>query len=129
MLVMNIDARTFHGVPLVYARFNLDTYSFDRVPEEEIAAAKASKKEAENNAWITKIWKSKALDYAASYADAESSWNISRQGSSARFKKLIAADLVERINTQRGNPVFHKLSPKGAEVLKETLKLHPTCIP
>ncbi len=33
MLTMNIDARTFHGCPKAYAMFNMDTYTFDGIPE------------------------------------------------------------------------------------------------
>lgn len=129
-LVMSIDARTFHGLPQVYAKFNLDTYAFNRVPEEEIAAAKASKKQAEMDSYIIQIWKSRALDYAAPYAVAEMAWGISRQGCTARFKKLEEAELIRKIPpTTKGGANSFALTELGKEVLVDALKLHPLVAP
>lgn len=125
MLVMSIDARTFHGLPTVHAKFNLDTYAFNRVLEEEIAAAKEEKRQAESHSWIIQVWKSRALDYAATRADGAAKWNISPQGADGRFKKLQAAQLVERIEPSKGGAVTYKLTASGKEVVAKGLNLHP----
>lgn len=125
MLVMNIDARTFHGLPTVHAKFNLETYAFNRVPDEEIAAAKEEKRQGENHAWIVQVWKSRALDYAASFADAAEKWGVQRQGATPRFKKLLAAQLVDRIEPRKGQAVTFKLTPTGKEIVSKALNLHP----
>ena len=127
MLVMSVDARTFHGLPTVYARFNLDSYAFNRVPEEEIAAAKEGKREAEYHSWIVQVWKSRSLDYAASYRDAAEKWGVQRQGAIPRFKKLQASQLVDRIETKSGQALTFKLTASGKEVVAKGLKLHPSC--
>jgi predicted MarR family transcription regulator len=116
-------------LPTVHAKFNLDTYAFNRVPEEEIAAAKESKQQESNHAWIVQIWRSRALDYAASYLDGAEKWGVERQGAMKRFKKLMAAQLVDRIEPQKGGAVTFKLTASGKEVVAKALSLHPSCTP
>jgi AAA domain len=125
LLVMNIDARTFHGLPTVHAKFNLETYAFNRVPDEEIAAAKEAKRQADTYAWIVQIWKSRSLDYLASNLDAVEKWGGSRQGATKRFDRLQAAQLVERIEPPKGGAVTYKLTADGKEVVAKALQLHP----
>jgi hypothetical protein len=125
LLVMSIDARTFHGLPTVHARFNLDTYAFNRVPDEEIAAAKEEKRQADSHAAIIQVWKSRALDYAASNGDGAAKWSISTQGAVGRFKKLQAAQLVDRIEPPKGGAVTYKLTASGKEVVAKAMNLHP----
>jgi hypothetical protein len=125
LLVLNIDARTFHGCPVVHARFNLETYTFNRIPEEEVEAARQGKAQAEAEEWVLKIWKSKPLNMPATNADGIEKWNISRQGASGRFGKLEAAGVVARADSQAGQAVKWVLTSEGGEVVKAALYLHP----
>jgi hypothetical protein len=125
LLVLNIDARTFHGCPIVHARFNLETYTFNRIPEEEVEAARQGKAKAEAEEWILKIWKSKPLNSPATNADGIEKWVISRQGASGRFKKLEAAGFVARSEAQAGQAVKWVLTAEGGEIVKTALNLHP----
>jgi hypothetical protein len=130
LLVLNIDARTFHGCPVVHARFNLETYTFNRIPEEEVEAARQGKAKAEAEEWILKIWKSKALNSPATNADGMEKWNpISRQGASGRFGKLEAAGFVARSESQAGQAVKWVLTAEGGEIVKTALNLHPSLHP
>ncbi len=129
MLVMNIDARTFHGCPQVHARFNLESYAFNRVPDQEIAAAKLGKQQAEFETWILQVWKSKPLTFQAANADGVTKWDISRQAAGGRFKKLVAADLLECTADESGKARLWVLTPSGAEIVKKALNLHPNLHP
>jgi hypothetical protein len=129
LLVLNIDARTFHGCPVVHARFNLETYTFNRIPEEEVEVARQGKAKAEAEEWILKIWKSKPLNASATNADGHEKWNISRQGASGRFGKLEAAGYVARSEAQAGQAVKWVLTAEGGEIVKTALNLHPSLHP
>lgn len=129
LLVMNIDARTFHGCPLVYARFNLDSYSFDRVPEKEVADAKTAAGDAQAAGWIVAVWKSRPLDFAAGAADGAAKWGLTPQGAGGRFKKLVERELVSKVDTLKGQANAWRLTGGGAEVVKSALNLHPTLHP
>jgi hypothetical protein len=129
LLVLNIDARTFHGCPKVHARFNLDSYAFDRVPEADVEAARQGKAQAEAVAWILAIWKSRVTSYPATAADGIDKWKISRQGATARFGKLEAAGLVARAEAQPGHAVKWLLTSEGGELVKTALNLHPDLHP
>jgi hypothetical protein len=129
LLVLNIDARTFHGCPLVHARFNLESYAFNRVPDADIEAARQGKAQAEAEGWILAIWKSKPLDAPATNADAADKWEITRQGATGRFEKLKTAGFVARAESPAGQAVKWVLTSVGGEMVKSALNLHPSLHP
>jgi len=125
MLVLNIDARTFYGCGKVHARFNLDNYTFERIPDADIEAARQSKVKAEAEGWILAIWKSRQLGYHATAADGVEKWKLTRQAASNRFKKLETAGFVARAESQAGQSVKWVLTTEGGEMVKTALNLHP----
>ncbi|MCX6879862.1 MAG: AAA family ATPase [Verrucomicrobia bacterium] len=125
LLELNIDARTFFGIAKVHARFDLESYTFRRVPDSEVADAKQGREQAEADGWLVAVWKSRVLDYAATAADAGSKWGISRQGAGDRFKKLASRGAVARVSTPAGHACQWILTPEGAEIVKISLNLHP----
>lgn len=136
VLVLNIDARTFHGCPLVHARFNLESYTFDRVPDADIEAVRQGKAKAEAEGWILAIWKSKPLDAPATNADGIEKWGhtrqgkpLSRQGATGRFEKLKTAGFVARAESPAGQAVKWVLTSAGGEIVKSALNLHPSLHP
>ena len=126
LLEMNIDARTFHGCPKVHARFDLDSYTFRRVPDSEVADAKSGREQAEAEGWLLAVWKSRVLDYPAAAQDGVDKWNLtSRQGATKRFDRLASGGMVARAATKPGSACQWVLTPKGAEIVKIALQLHP----
>lgn len=125
VLVLNIDARTFHGCPLVHARFNLESYTFNRVPEIEMEAARQGKAQADAEGWILAVWKSRALSFAATAADGVEKWGIVRQSASARFEKLERRDFVVLAESKSGHAKKWTLTEDGREIVKTALSLHP----
>lgn len=123
VLCLNIDARTFHGNPLVHARFNPETYAFDRVPEADVEAARDGKARAEMEGWIVKIWRGKSFTAPAETAAAADAWGISRQGAGDRFKKLEVAELVTKGESRAGGPIRWVLTAGGVDRLKVALGL------
>ena len=122
-LVLNIDARTFHGCPRVHARFDLDSYTFRRVPDAEVSAARDGKSKAEAEGWLVALWKSRPWDFRMTAADAGERWNIKRQAASPRLRKLVSRGwLVEHVNGP-GHAVEWTLEPTGAAIVKNALGL------
>ena len=120
-LVLNIDARTFHGTPRVYARFNLDTYSFDRVLENEINQAKEGRAKAEAEGWLVMLWKGRPFDSPMTTADAKDLWDISRQAATPRLRQLMRRGWLGEDIT--GKATEWPLLPDGLAALKTTLGL------
>jgi hypothetical protein len=124
-LCMSIDARTFHGCPFVYAKFNPDSYAFNRITEAEVEADRQGKAQAEAEGWLVKIWKSRALTFAAANADGVEKWDVSRTMVDKRFKALVRQELVTDVDTKKGQAKKWILSEKGIEIVKSALQLHP----
>jgi hypothetical protein len=130
VLVLNIDARTFHGTNQVHARFDLGSYTFQRVPDADVAAARDAKAASEAESWLVAVWRSRPLEYAATNADARPKWNdITRQGADERFKKLQGRGFVLLAESQAGQAKRWALTEKGRAVVAGALNLHPTCTP
>ena len=130
MLVINLDARTFHGIKKVHARFNPETYTFDGVPEADVEAARTGKTKAEDEGFVLAIWKSRSLDFAASNAEGVTKWGITRQAVGNRFKRLEGAGLVGRkAELKPGKAIEWILTNEGAEMVKLALNLHPNFHP
>jgi len=125
LLEMNIDARTFYGCQKVHARFDLESYTFRRVPDSEVADAKAGREQAEAEGWLVAVWKSRVLDQPATAQDGAEKWNITRQGATKRFDKLALRGAVARVDTKPGAACQWILTPVGAEIVKIALNLHP----
>lgn len=127
ILTLSIDARTFHSVSQVHARFDLDAYTFHRVPDSEIEAAKDAKAAADAEGWTLAIWKSRPLDYAATAADGAEKWGMSRQGATKRFDRLQGRELVKIGSNQAGKPKTWILTETGRATVAAALRLHPGC--
>ena len=125
LLELNIDARTFYGCQKVHARFDSESYTFRRVPDSEVADAKAGREIAEAEGWLVAVWKSRVLDCPATAADAGGKWGMSRQGATKRLEKLALRGAVVRVDTPAGAASQWILTPEGAEIVKISLKLHP----
>lgn len=123
LLVLNIDARTFHGLPIVYVRFNPDTYSFNRVPEMEVSAARDGKAQADAEGWLIALWRSRPWDFRMTAADAAERWQIKRQSAAPRLRRLVSRGfLTEHINGT-GKATEWTLEPVGAAIVKKALGL------
>lgn len=130
ILAMSIDARTFHGMKQVHARFDLASYCFHQVPEEDVKAAKEAKTKAEQEAQLVQIWRSKNLETLVTVAEAKERWsvykNISRQAATTRLEKLTKAGFLEIAEAGAGKATKWQLIAYGREVLTRNLHLHPT---
>lgn len=118
VLVLNIDARTFHGCPKVHARFNPDTYAFNRLPEIEVERAKEGKTQAEAEGWILTLWNGRPVDSAVGAADAVERWGIQRQGVTPRLGKLVSRGWLHEKKGGKGKATKWTLSPGGLAIVK-----------
>lgn len=123
VLSISIDARTFHGCPLVYARFDLDSYAFRRIPDLEIQATKDSKAKAEAEGWIVGLWRSKAFDFQMTAADAGERWSVTRQSSVPRLRKLVAREWLTESDPISGKATTWALTPSGKAVVSSAIGL------
>ena len=115
VLGMSIDARTFHGLNTVHCRFDLESYSFRRVSESEVAAGKEDRAAADAVAWLLAVWKARPLTATATKADASAAWAIDASGASRRFGKLEARGLVEVAEEHPGRAKAWGLTADGKE--------------
>ena len=118
VLVLNIDARTFYGCPRVHARFNRETYAFNRLPEAEVAQAKAASTQAEEERWILELWRGRPVESAIGAADAAARWGIKRQGVAPRLAKLVARGWLTEKKRGRGTATEWTLTPEGCAIIK-----------
>lgn len=118
VLVLNIDARTFHGCPKVHARFNSDTYAFNRLPEIEVEKAKQGRTQAEAEGWILRLWKGRPSDFVMTAAEAAERWGIQRQGVVPRLGKLVSRGWLTETKGGIGKATKWTLSPEGLAVMK-----------
>ncbi len=123
MLALSIDARTFHGCDLAHARFNLDTYTFQRVPEAEIQQAKLGRELATATGWLVTLWKARAPDYVMTANGAGELWCMTRQAATTRLRKLVSREWLKETSAGSGKPIGWTLEPLGNEVLKSALNL------
>ncbi len=123
VLSMSIDARTFHGCPRVYARFDLDSYAFRRIPDLEIQVAKDSKAKAEEEGWIVSLWRSKAFDFQMTAVDAGKRWGVTRQSSAPRLRKLVAREWLTESDPIPGKATTWALTPSGKAVVSSAIGL------
>lgn len=118
VLVLNIDARTFHGCPKVHARFNSDTYAFNRLPEIEVEKAKQEEERGEAEGRLLRLWNGRPLDSAITAADAAARWGIKRQGAVPRLEKLVSRGWLNETKGGAGKATEWTLKPEGIAVLK-----------
>ena len=124
ILALNIDARTFHGVPLVHARFNPDTYSFDRVTEEDAQASRVASAAAEIEGWLVAIWRSRDLSARVTLADAMEKWKLTRPGCDGRMKKM-EGGAIQLEAGRKGGANAWSLTEAGKGIVGKALNLHP----
>lgn len=114
ILHLNIDARTFHGLPLVHARFDSESYTFRSIPEETVDLAKDGRKAAEEEGWLYSIWLNRSSDFETTAKQAMGQWGIgSPQGAKKRLEKLKERGWVEMVQASVGCANHWKLSPLG----------------
>lgn len=118
VLVLNIDARTFQGCPKVHARFNSETYAFNRLPEIEVEKAKQESKRGEAEGWILLLWNGRPVDSAVTAADAAKRWGIKRQGAVPRLGKLVFRGWLNETKGGSGKATGWTLTPAGVAVVK-----------
>jgi hypothetical protein len=120
-LEMNIDARTFHGTPKVHARFDLQTYTFRRVTDGELAASREAVKKLVYESWVVALWLHLGPDAVVTKKMAAGPWRIGEKGSEARFKALIGADLVRLDSSAVGKASAWALTATGKALLPPAL--------
>lgn len=118
VLVLNIDARTFHGCPKVHARFNPGTYAFNRLPEIEVEKARQGRTLAEAVGWILRLWKGRPSDSAITAAEAGERWGMKRQGAGPRLGKLVSRGWLTETKSGTGKATKWTLSPEGLAAIK-----------
>jgi hypothetical protein len=119
ILTMNVDARTFHGCPVVNARFDLDTYAFVRVADEEMEEAKNAAAEIRDRTQLKAIYTSRLASEAFTTADALRALGVkSKQGAAKRLKALQKVGLVEEADAAPGTPTKWKITTKGTLFLQ-----------
>lgn len=125
LLELSIDARTFHGCPRVHARFDLESYTFHRVPEADVSAAKDAATHAEAEGWLVAVWRNRSLTAGAGAADAGNKWGITRQAASTRLGKLVPRGFLTESDPGPGAAKSWHLTPNGAEIVRIALNLKP----
>ncbi len=118
VLVLNIDARTFHGCNKVHARFNPETYAFNRLPEIEVEKAKQESRRGEAEGWLLRLWKGHLPDFAMTAAAAAQRWGIQRQGAVPRLGKLVSRGWLAETKAGVGKATEWTLAPSGVAVVK-----------
>jgi hypothetical protein len=113
VLVMNIDARTFYGCPRVHARFDPDSYTFERIPEADIVAAKEGADKAEAEGWLNYLWRSRAWDASVSSTEAGMKWAMSRQAATPRLGKLVRRGWLAENLKGSGKATEWTIKPEG----------------
>jgi hypothetical protein len=119
ILTLNIDARTFHGMPTVNARFNLDSYAFESIPAEQVAAIKDSQEASVMRDWLVKAWAGYGIGEAVTNAMVRGKWSISRPATDARFDRLTEKKYVEIRDNKSGHAKSWVLTPKGVALVEE----------
>ncbi len=120
VLVLNIDARTSHGCPKVHARFNPETYAFNRLPEKELEEAKAGRTQAEAEGWILALWNRRPFDQSITAADASERWHIRRQSALPRLAKLVARGWLVEQRAGAGKATGWTLAPEGLGIVSSS---------
>lgn len=116
VLVLNIDARTFHGCKRVHARFNPETYAFNRLPEAEVTKAKEEKTRAETEGWLLALWRGRQPDSAITAADGMERWKVSRQAAVTRLGRLVSLKWLAETKNGTGKASTWSLLPGGVGV-------------
>jgi hypothetical protein len=131
ILVLNIDARTFHGIPRVYARFNLENYSFNRLLEPEIEKSKQADSQAELVGWLTKLTENLPAGFAITATDAVDRWEITRQAATPRLRRLVAKNWLVESPAGNGKATKWSLTTEGiaAKGSRNDSNLHPDLHP
>jgi hypothetical protein len=129
VLELNVDARTFHGMNKTHARFNLESYTFQRVPEGDVKAAQGAKEQAKLEGWLGKVWGSRDLDFEAGKKVAGDSWSVSTEGARQRFTTIEKAGLVQVQQSGSGKPTLWGLTDEGREIIVRNFNLHPPLHP
>jgi hypothetical protein len=129
VLELNIDARTFHGMNRVHARFNPTSYVFERVTDEDVQAAKDAKEQAKLEGWIGNVWGSRSIDFEAGKKVAGDSWSLCPEGARQRFSKIEKAGLVQVQQSGPGKATLWGLTPEGRKVIARNYNLHPSLHP
>lgn len=129
ILELNIDARTFHGMNRVHARFNPTTYVFERVTDEDVQAANGAKEQARLEGWLGDIWGNRILDFQASKRVAGDSWSITPEGARLRFTAIEKAGLVEVQESGNGKATLWGLTDEGKKIIALNYNLHPSLHP
>ena len=96
ILTLNVDARTFHGQPRVFAAFDTSTYTFKGVTDEAAGAAAAAGKVETYEGYIDLLWRSRLISAGITAQEAGDEWGISRQAASTRLAKLEDLGFVQR---------------------------------
>ncbi|MCW1883818.1 helicase RepA family protein [Luteolibacter flavescens] len=122
-LALNIDARTFHGCPVVHARFSLETYSFEAIPDAEIAASRTDRKKAEQTHQIVAAWQGIGAAGTTTASDAKVRWGITRQAATSRMNAFLTAGFVEKVETPGNKADQWKLTLAGRVLYAEAAQL------
>lgn len=118
VLVLNIDARTFHGCPKVHARFNFETYAFNRLPEIEVERAKQESRRDEAEGWLRCLWEGRPVGSAVTAADAVERWKKTRQAVVPRLGKLVSRQWLIEKKGAAGKASEWTLLPDGISVVQ-----------
>lgn len=118
ILNMEIDARSFHGTPMVCAEFELSDYSFRAVPLAEVEKRKTGAKQAERESWIHQAWNSHFHETELTTKDLSDAWSVGPNAVPGRAKKLVEDGLMEVVKAGVGKKTTHKLTDSGKELRK-----------
>lgn len=129
VLELNIDARTFHGMNRVHARFDLESYCFHQVSEQHVKSEREARKQGEIEGWLGQLWRAKSLDFLVGNADGMEKWELSRPAATSRFGKLEQAGFIKIAEEGAGKATKWRLVDKGREILARNLGLHPDLHP
>lgn len=119
LLELQVDARSFHGQPRVWCRWDHHLYRFTRVMESEVIAAKEGAQLTKLAAWVGVMWKSRDFSGSISAKDAAKIWDLSEQGARNRFRDLERAELVS-ISSLR--PMTVVLADRGKALISTGTK-------
>jgi hypothetical protein len=114
---IQIDARSFHGDPRVWCRWDSEGYRFVRIAEADIAAAKEEASVALMCSWLSVLWTPENRSVLFKTKAAAEKWGITQEGARGRIGKLQNGGFVE--NTSGNRAIVVGLTALGLELIQQ----------
>lgn len=115
ILELQIDARSFHGDPKAWVRWEPHLYRFVSVAPAEIEAAAAGAEMSEFYGWLAGVWRTRDFGCPVTASEAAHKWSVTPQTARDRLRKLDRAGYVELV---AGKPMQAYLTDAGRRMIE-----------